>query len=179
MMISLDGFIEGPNHDLGWAIIDEELHTFINAQHRDKIGMYVYGRGTYEVMNDFWPTADQDPSHPDYIIEFARLWQAMPKVVFSRTLDKVDGNARLIKGNVAEEIKQLKAQPGKDLAVGGANLAGSLMQLGLVDEYQLFIQPVVIGSGTRLFSDRFYAKLKLVDTKTFHSGVVLLTYQPA
>lgn len=177
-MVSLDGYIEGPNRELDWAIVDEELHTYINDQQRT-LGAYLYGRRTYELMAGFWPTADKDPSTPAFLVEFAQLWKQMPKVVFSKTLDTVQWNSRLARDDVAGEIAKLKAQPGQDLAIGGAALAASCMRLGLIDEYQLFVQPVVLGGGTPMFpplDDRI--DLRLVEARTFRSGVVLLRYLP-
>jgi dihydrofolate reductase len=175
-MVSLDGFIEGPNRELDWHIIDEELHTFVNEQ-QSAIDACLYGRRMYEVMT-YWETADQDPSSPEYALEFARIWKNMPKIVFSKTLERVQGNARLVRDNIAEEITKLKAQPGKDLELGGANIASTFMRLGLIDEYRLFVHPVVLGSGTPMFpalDDKI--TLRLVETRTFGSGVVYLRYQ--
>lgn len=177
MMVSLDGYIEGPYRELDWHIVDRELHTFINDQ-QSAIGAYIYGRGMYENMTAFWPTADQDPEAPDYVLEWARIWKAMPKIVFSTTLEEVGWNSRLVRGNVAEEIAKLKAQPGKDLALGGANLAATFMQLGLIDEYQLFVQPVILGNGAPVFRPLDKPlNLRLLETRTFASGVVYLRYQ--
>ena len=177
-MVSLDGFIEGPNRNLDWGIIDEELHSFINDQ-QSEIDTYLFGRRMYEVMV-YWDTADTDPSNPEYVLEFARIWKRIRKIVYSKTLEQVQGNARLSRGNIVEEIATLKAEPGKDMSVGGATIASALRQLGLIDEYQLYIQPVVLGSGTPMFriSD-VKTDLRLVETHTFHSGVVLLRYQQA
>ena len=107
MGVSLDGYVEGPNRELGWSTPDEELHRFWNDRARET-GTFLYGRRLYELMADFWPTADTDPSAPDYVVEFARIWRDMPKVVFSRTLEKVDWNSTLVRGNVAEEVANLK-----------------------------------------------------------------------
>lgn len=177
MMVSLDGYIEGPNKEIDWHIIDRELHSFINNQ-QTGIGAYIYGRGLYENMTAFWPTADQDPDAPDYVLEWARIWKAMPKIVFSTTLKEVSWNSRLVRGDVAGEIARLKAEPGKDLALGGAKLAATFMKLDLIDEYQLFIQPVVLGSGSPLFSQpEIQIPLRLLETRVFASGVVYLRYQ--
>jgi dihydrofolate reductase len=177
-MVSLDGYVEGPNRNLDWGIIDEELHSFINDQHRT-IDTFLFGRRMYEVMV-YWDTADQDLSNPEYVLEFARIWKKIHKIVFSKTLEQVQGNATLSRGNIVEEIAKLKAQPGKDLSVGGATIASALRRVGLIDEYQLFIHPVVIGSGASIFpaaADK--TNLQLIETHTFHSGVVLLRYQQA
>lgn len=177
MMVSLDGYIEGPNQDLSWANVDEELHQFFNDLDREA-GGFLYGRRTYEVMAGFWPTADADPSALPYIVDYARIWRSVPKIVFSKTLDKVEWNSRLVKENPAEEVIRLKQQPGKDLFVGGAGLAASLMQHDLIDRFQIYVQPVIIGRGTPMFSpfDQIL-KLRLLESRTFGSGVVYLHYE--
>ena len=179
MMVSLDGFIEGTKRNLDWHIIDEELHTFANDQAREA-GAFLYGRRLYEVMVDYWPTADTKPSAPGYEVEFARIWKDKPKIVFSKTLDKVQWNSRLVRDNIAGEITRLKQQPGEDLALGGANIASTVMQLGLIDEYRPIVHPVVLGGGTPFFPPLDTPiKLRLVETRTFESGVVYLRYQRA
>ncbi len=180
MLVSLDGFIEGPDHNLDWHIIDEELHQYINDQQAE-VGASLYGRRMYETLAAYWPTADAaDPTNPGYVLEFARIWKAMPKIVFSKTLDKVEWNSRLVREDVAGEVLKLKAQPGKDLTVGGAALAASLIRLDLIDEYQLFVQPVILGSGTPFFPPLDNKiNLKLIETHRFGSGVILLRYQSA
>ena len=121
----------------------------------------------------YWETADENPSATDYELEFARLWKDTPMIVFSNTLEKVEGNARLATDGVAEEVARLKEEPGQDLAVGGAGLASTCIKLGLVDEYRLFVNPVVLGGGTPYFpplEERI--DLELVETRTFASRVV-------
>jgi dihydrofolate reductase len=177
MMVSLDGFVEGPHGEIDWPIIDEELHTFVNDQQR-AIDTYLYGRRMYQLMARDWPPVETDPSLPGYMLDFARIWKAMPKIVFSTTLERVEWNSRLVTGDVAEEVARLKAQPGQDMAVSGATLASTFIRLGLVDEYRLFVHPVVLGGGTPYFpalDDGL--SLKLVDTHTFGSGAVYLCYE--
>ncbi len=178
-MMSLDGFVARPDGDLDWVIVDEELHRYINDQ-QERLGGYLYGRRMYDLMAAAWPPLGDDPSAPDYIADFARIWKRMPKVVFSKTLEQVQWNARLERGDAAEQVAKLKAEPGKDLEVGGVALARSLIARGLVDEYQLFLNPVLLGSGLRPFPalDRSLY-LKLVETRQFHSGVVFLHYSRA
>lgn len=177
MSVSLDGFVETPNREIDWAIVDEELHTFFNDQARE-MGAFLFGRRMYELMIDFWPTAGANLSNPAYIIDYAHIWRNMPKIVFSKTLDKVEWNSRLVRDNIAEEIAKLKAQPGKDLSLGGPNLASTFIQLGLVDEYQLFVNPVVLGGGTPFFpASHNPINLQLIETRTFNSGVIYLRYQ--
>jgi dihydrofolate reductase len=174
--VSLDGFIAGPNGDIDWSAPDEELHRFHNQQARE-LGAHLLGRGLYEVMR-YWETAEEEnPSAPEHELEFARIWKATPKIVFSTTLEEVEGNTRLVRDGVAEEVARLKEQPGKDLAVGGAGLASACIKLGLVDDYRLFVSPVVLGSGTPYFpalDERI--DLELVETRTFGSRVVYSRY---
>jgi dihydrofolate reductase len=179
MSVSLDGFIEAADGDLSWSYPDEELHRHFNEREA-RIGTYLYGRRLYENMTAFWPTADENPDAPPQEIEYARIWKRKPKVVFSKTLTQVGWNSRLVNGNIAEVVNELKSQPGDDLSVGGAGLAASFMSLGLIDEYELYLHPVVLGSGKPMFppvEDRI--NLKLVETRAFGSGVVLLRYRKA
>jgi dihydrofolate reductase len=176
MSLSADGYIAGPDGDFAWAAPDEELHRFHNEQTRE-LGAHICGRHLYEVMV-YWETADREPGAPPHIVEFARIWQALPKVVFSRTLDAVKGDARLATAGPAEELARLREEPGGDIAVGGAGLAAAFMQLDLIDEYGLFVYPVVAGGGTPFFAERDgRLDLELVETKTFGSRVVYLRYQ--
>ncbi len=179
MSVSIDGYIEDANADLSWSIVDEELHRHWNQQ-EDALGMFLYGRRMYELMASYWPTADQDPAAPPYIVEYARIWKSKPKVVFSTTLERVEWNARLVRDNIAPEVKRLKEQPGGDLSVSGPGLAASFMQLGLIDEYQLYVNPVVLGGGKPMVP-RGQGRLNLtfVETRAFQSGVVLLRYRTA
>jgi dihydrofolate reductase len=176
MGVSLDGFIVGPDGKFDWSAPDEELHRFHNQQTRE-LGAHLCGRRLYEEML-FWETADADPSAAEHLLEFARLWQGLPKIVFSTTLEKVEGNATLARGGVAEEVAELKEQPGDDVAVGGAGLASSLIELDLIDEYRLFVNPVVVGGGTPFFPAREERiNLELVETRTFGSRVVYVRYR--
>lgn len=176
MSVSLDGYVETVDGGLDWSEPSEEVHTFINDQQAG-VDAYLYGRRLYELMQRYWPTADEDPAAPPYVVEFARIWRDMPKVVFSATLDRVEGNARLVRDGVAQEVTALKAQPGRDLAVGGASLAGSLMRLGLVDEYRLFVVPTILGGGKPLFPPlERRIDVRLTRSRTFDSGVQYLHY---
>jgi dihydrofolate reductase len=178
MGVSLDGFIAGPRGEIDWSAPGEELHRFHNEQTRE-LGAALCGRRLYEVMA-YWETAHENPSLTEFELEFARIWQELPKVVFSTTLEEVEGNARLVKDGIAEEVARLKEQPGKDLSVGGAGLAATFLELGLVDELRLFVSPVVLGGGTPFFpalEDRI--DLELVETRDFGSRVVYLRYRRA
>jgi dihydrofolate reductase len=126
----------------------------------------------------YWETADEKPSASEYEREFALIWQRLPKIVFSRTLDAVEGNATLARGGIAEEVAALKRQPGKDVGVGGAGLASAFVELDLVDEYRLFVSPVVLGGGTPFFPPtQRRLELELLETRTFASRVVYLRYR--
>jgi dihydrofolate reductase len=176
MGVSLDGFIAGPNGEIDWSAPDEELHRFHNQQTRE-LGAHLCGRRLYETML-YWETADENPSAAEHELEFARIWKDLPKIVFSKTLEKVEGNARLATDGVADEVAKLKEQSGKDLAVGGAGLASTLIELDLIDEYRPFVSPVVLGGGTPYFpalEERI--NLELVETRTFGSRVVYLRYR--
>ena len=176
MGVSLDGFIAGPDGEIDWSAPDEELHRFHNQQARE-LGAHLCGRRLYEEMT-YWETAEENPSAAEYELEFARIWKELPKIVFSKTLENVEGNATLVRDGAAQEVARLKEQPGKDLAVGGAGLASTFIKLGLVDEYRLFVSPVVLGGGTPYFpalDDPI--NLELVETRTFGSRVVYLRYR--
>ncbi len=179
MSVSLDGYIEAVNGDLSWSFPDEELHKHFNDR-ESAIDIHLYGRRLYENMAAYWPTADKDPAAPKLEIEYARIWKDMKKIVFSKTLKKVGWNSQLISENIAEEVNRLKAQPGKDMSVGGPGLASAFMQLGLIDEYRLYVHPIILGGGQPMFRRlRDKISLGLVETHTFGSGVVLLRYQRA
>jgi dihydrofolate reductase len=178
MGVSLDGYIADPSGEIDWTAPDEELHRFHNERTRE-LGVHLCGRRLYEVML-YWETADQNPAAAEHELEFARIWKRLPKVVFSTTLETVEGNYRLARDGVAEEVTRLKEQPGDDLAVGGAGLASTCIELGLVDEFLLFVYPVVLGGGTPYFpalDERI--DLELVETRTFGSRVEYIRYQRA
>jgi len=175
MSVSLDGHIAGPDGAIDWAAPDEELLRFHNEQTRELTG-HLTGRRLYEDML-IWETAEQTRTGPREL-EFARIWKAIPKVVFSTTLTAVEGNARLARGDVADEVAELKNQPGAGLvSVGGAGLAASLAERDLIDEYRLFVNPVVLGGGTPYFPPLpRRINLELIETRTF-SQVVYLRYR--
>jgi dihydrofolate reductase len=180
MSVSLDGFIEAANGDLSWSVPDEELHKHFNDLEA-RTDTNFYGRGLYENMAAYWPTADENPEASEVEIEYARIWKSKPKIVFSKTLDQVGWNSRLVRENIAEEVNKLKEQPGKAMmSVGGAGLASTFMQLGLIDEYWLYIHPVILGDGKPMFGHlQDKINLQFVETRTFGSGVVLLRYERA
>jgi dihydrofolate reductase len=175
MSLSVDGYFEGPNRELDWQMVDDELHRHFN-EWLGAASAFLDGRVTYELMAEYWPTADQDPSSPEPVAEFARIWREMPKFVFSRTLERADWNAVVAHDVDVDEIKALEAEPGGDMALGGADLAATFMHHDLIDEYWLYIHPVVIGGGHSLFPHGFQKQLHLVETRRFGNGVVLLRY---
>jgi dihydrofolate reductase len=177
MSVSLDGYMEGPNRELDWQLVDDELHRHFNEQ-LGAMGAFLDGRVTYELMADFWPTADADPASTVPMVEFARIWRDMPKIVFSKTLERAGWNTTVMRDVVPEQIMELKAQPGGDMVVGGADLAATFMQHDLIDEFRIYVHPVVIGGGKPLFPPSGpKIDLRLADTRTFGNGVVLLHYQ--
>jgi dihydrofolate reductase len=179
LSVSLDGFVETPSRSLDWVRVDEELHSFFNEQGRE-LGASIYGRRMYELMAGYWPTADRDPSATPAELEWARIWRDLTKIVFSRTLDEVSWNSRLVRGDPVEEVTRLKAESDFDMDVAGPTLAAPLIRAGLVDEFRLFVQPVVLGEGTRFFPDMANRiDVELLETRTFGSGVVYLRYGAA
>lgn len=179
MSVSLDGFIERPDRQIDWHQVDDELHRHLNEQLR-QMGAFMSGRVTHELMADFWPTADADPSITGPMAEFAGIWRDTPKIVFSRTLERADWNTTILREVVPEEIKALKAQPGGDLALGGADLAAAFLAHDLIDEYHVYVHPVLIGRGKPLFpATDATTFLRLAGTRAFGNGVVLLHYRRA
>jgi dihydrofolate reductase len=175
-MITLDGLFEGPDRDITWHRVDEEFNDFAIKQLRSADGL-MFGRLTYELMAAYWPTAEALGDDP----VVAGLMNEMPKVVASRTLDKVSwNNSSLVKEDITGEISRLKAQPGKDFLVfGSADLARTLLQEHLIDEIRVIIAPLVLGGGSPLFQEvRQPLQLKLLSKRVFKNGNVLLTYEP-
>ena len=155
--------------------VDEELHSVFNDEAR-QMSAFLYGRRMYELMTAYWPTAEADRAATPAMVEFARIWKDKPKIVFSTTLDRVDWKSRLVRDNAVEEVARLKAQ-GFEMDVGGPTTASTFIRAGLVDEYRLYVHPVILGGGTRFFpplDER--VGLKLLETRTFGSGVVYLRY---
>lgn len=178
MNISLDGYIEGPDHDISWHRVDEEMHQHFNGVVRQYDALLT-GRRTYELMAGYWSTADADPNITPVGAEFARIWRGIPKVVYSRTLQWADWNATVVRDVVPEEVRALKERSLGDLGLGGARLAGEFLRLGLVDEYRIYVHPVIVGHGTRLFPQAdLSASLHLLDSRSFGNGVEFLHYAP-
>ena len=177
--VSIDGFVEAPDGSLAWTTIDDEIHTWFNDQMRRLAGT-IYGRRLYEVMAAHWPTAEDDPTVTDVEREFARIWNRMPKFVFSSTLDRVEHNARLVHGDVGTVLEELRREFDGDLGVAGPNIAGQFVRRGLVDEYRLVVHPVVLGAGKPFWPELDAPlPLRLVETRAFASGVEFRSFVPA
>ncbi len=174
-MVTLDGFFEGLNHDITWHNVDAEFNDFAIAQ-LDAVDALLFGRVTYSMMASYWPTPAA--IHDDPVV--AGKMNSISKFVFSKTLDGADwNNTRLVKDDAAREVARLKEQPGKDLAIfGSAGLTASLANEGLIDEYRIMVNPVVLGKGRSLFEGvQHKIELKLMMTRAFGNGNVLLYYQ--
>ncbi|MFC4493404.1 dihydrofolate reductase family protein [Streptomyces ovatisporus] len=179
MSVSLDGFMAGPDGELDWHLVDDELHRHFNDELRG-MSAFLDGRVSYELMAGFWPTADADPASTEPEKDFAGIWRDMPKIVFSRTLDPagLGWNTTLRRSVDVEEILALKARPGGDMALGGATLAAVFREHDLIDEYRLYVHPVLLGRGRALFRpDDARAGLRLAGTRTLRNGVVLLRHE--
>ncbi len=170
---SLDGFFESRSKELDWVVTDAEFFDYAKGLLRT-VDTLLFGRATYLHMANYWPTAPVD--------EIAEKMNNLPKIVFSKTLQKAEwNNSRLVASNIEAEVSRLKGQPGKDMVIfGSAMLASSLLQWGLVDEYRVILQPVLLGSGSPLFRDiTERTRMKLISVRSFGSGVVLASYQKA
>lgn len=186
MQMTLDGFSTGPNGEMDWLppFDNEELWKDLHQEMWNQlefVDTFLLGRVTYQIWEKYWPTVNQNPSSTENDRRFSRFAEDIQKVVFSNTLNKVDWkNTRLVKENIAQEISKMKQQPGKNLLLaGGASLAQTFTKLGLIDEYQVTVHPVILGQGKLLFKDiDIRRKLKLKQTKTYSSGAVGLYYEP-
>jgi dihydrofolate reductase len=175
---SLDGYVADENGNFDWASPDEEVHSFVNDLER-RVGTYLYGRRIYETMV-YWETADTLPGQPPFIRDFAEIWQAADKIVYSRRLETVSSARTLIARDFDPEvIRQMKASAERDISVGGPDLAGQAIKAGLVDEYHLLVTPIVVGGGKPSLPDNVRVKLELLDERRFSSGVVHVHYRTA
>ena len=184
MTLSLDGYFEGPDHDISWHNVDDEFAQFAIEQLKEA-DTFLFGRRIYQLMEDSWPKIAEDPTASSTNRETAYLMNNTNKIVFSRTLTKVEEkenwrNVKLYREFDPEEIRRLKNEPGKDMSLGGSDLAISFIKEGLVDEFRFVIVPVIVGEGTHIFQGLgSKLDLKLTRTRTFRSGNVLLCYEPA
>jgi dihydrofolate reductase len=172
---SLDGYVADEDGNFDWAEPDEEVHTFVNDLQRS-VGTYLYGRRLYEVMLA-WETMNL-PDHPAFIQDFAEIWRATDKIVFSRTLGTVSSaRTRIERDFDPEVVRQMKAAAERDITVGGPDLAAQAFKSGLVDECQLFVAAIVVGGGKQSLPDNVRLKLELLDERRFGNGVVYLGYR--
>jgi dihydrofolate reductase len=172
-LTSLDGYIADEEGNFDWAEPDEEVHRFVNDLERP-VGTYLYGRRMYEVMVAWETITDQQPVIQDY----AEIWRAADKVVYSKTLETVSSaRTRLERDFDPEAVREMKAQAGRDISVGGSDLAAQAIRAGLVDEYHLFLTPVAVGGGNPALPDNVRLRLELLDERRFGNGVVHLHYR--
>jgi dihydrofolate reductase len=172
---SLDGYVADERGKFDWSAPDDEVHRFVNDLERP-IGTYLYGRRMYEVMV-YWETAHTVADQPPFIRDYTEIWQAADKIVYSKTLDEVSSARTRIELEFdPEQVQQLKAQAERDLSVGGPDLAAQAIRAGLVDEYHLFLTPIVVGGGTQSLPDGVRLQLELLAERRFANGVVYLRY---
>jgi dihydrofolate reductase len=177
-IMSLDGYIADADGNIEWAAPDEEVHAFVNELERP-VGTYLYGRRMYETMRS-WETAHTLAGQSAVSLDFARIWQAADKIVYSTTLQGADtARTRVERDFDPDQVRKLKEAVSRDLTVGGPHLAAQAIAAGLVDEYQLFLVPAVVGGGTRALPDRVRLDLALADERRFANGTVYLRYHPA
>jgi dihydrofolate reductase len=177
MSVSLDGYVATADRSLDFVHVDDELHELFNEEARS-VGTMLYGRLMYELLAAYWPTGDQDPNATRAMRDFARIWRDKPKVVFSTTLDKVEWNSRLVRGDAVEEVRRLKRLPDNDMDVGGPTLASKLIEADLVDEFRMYLNPVVLGGGIPYFPRIARPlELTLLETRRYDSGVQYLRYE--
>ncbi|MEV4490460.1 dihydrofolate reductase family protein [Micromonospora coxensis] len=175
---SVDGFIEGPQGEFDWPVMGPELSAY-SLGLTDRVDAFLYGRRVWELMSWYWPRVESISQDP-HDLAFAPIWRRTPKVVVSRTLDAADHGARVIGRDLAAEVAALKAEPGGDLLLtGGAGAGAALAGLGLVDEWQVVVHPVVLGGGTPTFPGKDRADLRLVGSRVFDGASVLLRYERA
>jgi len=173
---SLDGYVADADGNFDWSVPDEEVHTFVNDLERP-VGTYLYGRRMYEVMVA-WETAHTLADQPPFMQDFAEIWQAADKIVYSKTLQTVSSaRTRIERDFDPAAVRQMKATAGRDITVGGPDLAAQALKAGLVDEYHLFVAPIVVGGGKQFLPDAVRLKLELLDERRFGNGVVHLRYR--
>jgi dihydrofolate reductase len=176
-IMSPDGYTADGDGKFDWAAPDEEVHAFLNDLERP-VGIYLYGRRMYETLR-YWETAHTIAGQPPVGLDFARIWQAADKIVYSTTLQApTTARTRIERNFDPDQVRKLKAAAGRDLTVGGPQLAAQAIAAGLVDEYQLFVVPAVVGGGTRSLPGQVHLNLTLAQEHRFGSGVVYLCYRP-
>jgi dihydrofolate reductase len=177
VQVSLDGFFEGPKKEIDWHLVDDEFFAHVLAVLKT-MGGFLYGRVSYELMAGVWPNAEANPAIAPFMKEFGRIWRDMPKVVYSKTLTSAGWNTTIARDVVREEVEELKLRAGGDLVVGGGELAAAFMGQDLIDEYRIYVNPIQLGEGKRLFPpSKEKVPLRFVETRTFGNGLVLLRYE--
>src|SRR5690349_5110521 len=177
MSLSLDGFVNDAHGSLDWVQVDEEVHQAFNDDARP-LRASLYGTRMWDVMASYWPTADRDPEATPAMLDFAAIWTRTEKIVFSSSLESVGDGARLVRGDAVDEVRRLKAEPGLDMDTGGPTMTAALIEAGLVDEFVMYVTPVVLGEGTPYFPrgvSRF--DLRLLESRSFANGVTRLRYE--
>lgn len=179
MHVSLDGYVAGPNGEMDWIVLNDEVYEYIHGFHA-RMDAAIYGRVTYEMMKGYWPKIPGNPEASLFERQHADWLQKASKIAVSTTLESDDWANMIIGGDLANEITRLKEQDGKDIwLLGSPTLTQSLMKLRLIDDYRLLVTPIILGNGKRLFAElESPLNLTLVETKTFLEGVVLLRYVP-
>ena len=173
---SLDGYVADTNGNFDWAAPDEQVHTFVNDLER-QVGTYLYGRRMYDVMV-YWETAHTVTDQPPFVRDFAKIWQAADKIVYSKTLDAVSSaRTRIERDFDSQAVRQMKALAGRDISVGGPDLAAQAIKAGLVDEFHLFVAPIAVGSGNYFLPKNVGLNLELLDERRFSNGTVYLHYR--
>ncbi len=177
MHVSLDGYVAGPNGEMDWIKIDDEIFSFVDSK-TDEADTALYGRKTYEIMDNYWPTADQKPDAGKHARHHAAWYKSVTKVVLSRTMKSDDPKTRVISENVPEQVRALKEEPGRNILIFGSPGASQvLIEHNLIDEYWLFVNPVAINKGIPLFRQDTLQRLKLVNSHVYASGVIWLHYR--
>jgi dihydrofolate reductase len=173
--VSLDGHIDGPDGEFDWPVFGPELARYSHEEN-DRVDTFLYGRGVWELMSGYWPTADED-TEEEHALRFAPVWRSTKKYVFSKTLAEAGWNTTVLSGDLTTEVRALRSQQGKDMQLtGGTGVAKALADLDLIDEYQVVVHPVVLGGGKQIFPLAHRFSLNLVQTRTFDGAAVLLRY---
>lgn len=177
-MVSLDGYMEGPQGELGWSEPGPELHKHFNDLYLNgEFDTSIYGRKLYDIMSAYWPTQEDNPDAHGVEQEFSKAWKSVKKLVYSKTLNRVDWNSELKRSIDPEEIRQLKELSGAHIDIGGSTLAAEFIKLNLVDECWLYIHPKTLGGGKPMFPGNHMSQLSFINSEVFPCGVVLLRYK--
>ena len=177
MSVSIDGFVNDAQGSLDWVQVDEEVHQAFNDDARH-LKASLYGARMWDLMSSYWPTAKEDPEATPAMLDFAAIWAQTEKIVFSSSLQSVEHGARLVRGAAVDEVRRLKAEPGLDMDTGGPTMTAALIEAGLVDEFTLYVVPVILGAGTPYFPPGGpRIDLRLLESRPFANGVTRLRYE--